>query len=312
MQDSDVPYKFTYPFAAGATPGYINTIPPTATGGAASQLLGFPPLTDTPIAAGGVPPAIGDMNGLPNYLSLWARWVQAGAPVAYDSGFQTAIGGYPAGARVFSSATKGVIWQSNVDNNTTNPDMGGAGWTACEFVDNGNNALIVTASSLSATGANMLIQGDGTITPNKTLRVHSGVLSLLNNAGTPILSLDDTGDINCAGQATVAAATASGAAVNLGQFPTGGSGSGQYQELPNGTILQWLAPIVIAAGSSSGTISWPIAFPTALSFVNPGMVPTGSNFSIPAVSISATTSGIDISLAGGAGTWQFNVFAIGN
>jgi hypothetical protein len=127
MLASGIPYKFGTPWAASATTGYINTIPATAAGAAASQALGFPPATATPVGAGGTPPNIADINGVLNYATAWARWQQAGGPVGYDATFSAAIGGYPKGALI-SAAALGQFWLSNVDGNTTDPDTGGAGW----------------------------------------------------------------------------------------------------------------------------------------------------------------------------------------
>jgi len=129
MDLSSVPYKFQYVWGQNATSGYVtDPVPPTTGAPAASQSLGFPPATATPIAGGGTPPNINDMNGALYYLTAWMQWVQAGVPVQYDATFQTNIGGYPNTAIVGSVAYPGVLWQSTVDNNTSNPDTGGANW----------------------------------------------------------------------------------------------------------------------------------------------------------------------------------------
>lgn len=130
MLVSSIPYKFGEPWATGAASGYINTIPlTTSVTGAASQTLGFPPATDTPSGAGGVPPSIKDFNGVLQYETAWSQWHQAGGPISYDSTFSTAIGGYPKGAFLLSS-TGNFHWISTADNNTTNPDGGSpANWS---------------------------------------------------------------------------------------------------------------------------------------------------------------------------------------
>lgn len=129
MQLSDIPAKSQRVFAQSATGSYIRAIPQTtADPDAASFNLGFPPNTFTDEGAGGVPPDGRDFNGILNYLSAWVRWMTAGGPIVYDGTFQTAVGGYPLGAVVWSATTAGVQWRSTTNNNVTNPDAAGAGW----------------------------------------------------------------------------------------------------------------------------------------------------------------------------------------
>lgn len=151
MLGSGIPYKFATPWAADATTGYITaTIPATASGGNASQQLGFPPITAQPIGSGGIPPNVADFNGALNYLSAWAQWMQAGGSIGYDATFQTAIGGYPKGA-ILASATAGQQWFSTVDNNTTDPDTGGAGWIRMPIgIASGTVVQFTTNTTLTA------------------------------------------------------------------------------------------------------------------------------------------------------------------
>jgi hypothetical protein len=128
MQLANAPVKVVLPFAAA---GSKNAIPVPSqipiTPGAASWTDGFPPLTMTPVTAGGIPPSGLDFNGVFNAISALSLWFNAGASFAYDATFAAAIGGYPAGARVFQAGGAGY-WLSVVDNNLSNPDTGGAGW----------------------------------------------------------------------------------------------------------------------------------------------------------------------------------------
>ena len=127
---TDVPYKFSGPWAQDAATGYVNThIPVTAASPAASQQLGFPPATATPIGAGGTPPNIADFNGLALYLTAWALWLQAGGPIQYDGTFSGSVNGYPKGALLLSTSLPGHYWVNFADNNTTDPDGGSpANW----------------------------------------------------------------------------------------------------------------------------------------------------------------------------------------
>lgn len=130
MKIADIPPKFSIPFGNAAGVGYIRDIPTTPTGvvGQASLQEGFPPANFNPVSAGGVPPFGQDMNGLLKQATGWNRWQATGAFPLYDPTFQTNIGGYPSNSCVASLVTTPLIWMSIVDDNTTNPDAGGAGW----------------------------------------------------------------------------------------------------------------------------------------------------------------------------------------
>ena len=128
MLASAIPAKFDIPFAQSAGDGFVDTVPlTTSTPGRASLTLGFPPLNFQPLGSGGIPPFGEDMNGILNQISAWSQWVNAGAPVIYDAAFSTAIGGYPNGAYIYS-VSGGAWWLSTVDNNSSDPETGGANW----------------------------------------------------------------------------------------------------------------------------------------------------------------------------------------
>jgi hypothetical protein len=132
MFASSIPTKISVPFASNASSSFVRTIPIpsqiTTDPGAASFTDGFVPLNGTPIAAGGIPPDERDMNGILLAITQWNQWTNAGGPIPYDSVFQSAVGGYPAGAIIQSAIVPGKQWLSLVDNNLTNPDAMGAGW----------------------------------------------------------------------------------------------------------------------------------------------------------------------------------------
>lgn len=124
------PAQLTLAFAQN---GVKNTIPNasqiTITPGLASYNDGFPPLTRTAVAAGGVPPFGEDMNGILFALSQALQWEQAGGSYAYSSAFATAVGGYPLAATVPSSDGQGN-WLNTVANNSNDPENSAApnGW----------------------------------------------------------------------------------------------------------------------------------------------------------------------------------------
>lgn len=141
MLISGIPTKTSVPWANAASPPYVRPIPvPSQHGiqaGAASYTDGFPPETFNPVGAGGTPPWGADFNGILQSVTQWLRWVQAGAPIAYDSAFQTAIGGYPFGALVPSATIFGLYWLNVIDGNLSNPDAGGANWQQVPIASGG-------------------------------------------------------------------------------------------------------------------------------------------------------------------------------
>lgn len=150
MQLSDIPAKFTIPFASSAGVGFIRTIPTTPSGvlGQASLELGFPPENFSPVSAGGVPPFGQDFNGLNKQSTGWNRWQAAGVAFPpYDAAFQTAVGGYPRSAIVGSLVKDGLFYLCLVDNNVTNPDNGGAGWFIWSRIITANTDIYVNSAT---------------------------------------------------------------------------------------------------------------------------------------------------------------------
>lgn len=197
MQQSNVPSKSPIVFGASATGTYIRTVPQTtADPAAASFTLGFPPQTFTDEGAGGTPPDGRDFNGILNHLSAWTRWFMAGGPITYDSAFQSAVGGYPAGAIVGSATTPGKQYRSTVDNNTTNPDTGGAGW-ATVTPQSGSNANgywnIGPDGLIRQWGTRSVIQGEGPIA--QTFPIAFTSLASISPSATIISDGTDANDM---------------------------------------------------------------------------------------------------------------------
>lgn len=157
MKAADIPTKFPIAFASSAGGSYVRTIPVNSqigiTDGAASLETGFPPLNFLPISSGGVPPFGQDMNGILKEISQWTQWGNAGGPVPYDGTFSTNIGGYPSGAIVASATTAGTYWLSTADDNTTNPDSGGAGWTQLNFITGAGQIWHIGSASAGTSSA---------------------------------------------------------------------------------------------------------------------------------------------------------------
>ena len=284
---SSIPAKIVEAFAVNGTK---NTIPVASqigiTPGAASFNDGFPPLTATPLAAGGVPPSVGDMNGVLFDISAWAAWMSAGGTVQYDSTFSAAIGGYPKNA-VLASTTAGLLWMNSVDNNTTNPDSGGSNWlpiqtggflttvstksAAYTITTSDNGALIVagayamTLPSAPATAFRVTILSSATGT---TILPNGNTVNLASGATSSTISLPAAGDfVTLAWDGSVwrvvdGSAAMLNAALNS-QFTTTTTSTSGVMTRPDGTIIQW-AYLVGPFGTSADTgfyVTFPNAFP---------------------------------------------------
>lgn len=172
MNISDVPKKQPVPFGVnGQREDLLSTTP--AGDNQASYDAGFPPITMILKSAGGLPPKGQDMNQILYELAAIARWAGAGANYPFDSTFATAIGGYPAGAKVLASDNAG-FWLNETDANSTNPEA--ADYTLTGWVPSGHTgttaitglaASDVTLSSLQA--AKDVITLAGTLTANINL-----------------------------------------------------------------------------------------------------------------------------------------------
>lgn len=150
MQSSNQPGKISLPFANS---GAKQPIPVASQvgieDGRASYTDGFPPLTRTPLTAGGKPPFGTDMNGILNAITAIQQWQSAGGLFTYDSALSTSIGGYPKGAILLKSDGSGC-WQSTVENNVSNPDSSGAGWSDLSAANLGVPSGAVQAFAMSS------------------------------------------------------------------------------------------------------------------------------------------------------------------
>ncbi len=202
MKLASRPARVPVPFADQGTK---NAIPVNSQigvkDGAASYTDGFPPLTMTPIAAGGIPPAGGDFNGILNAITQSVRWACAGGQYAYDDAFSTAIGGYPKGALI-QNAAGDVIWLNTADDNKANPDTG-TGWSPA--IRYGLTTVALAGSNVTLTpaqAAKETIVLTGTLTANVQLIMPAWVETWL------IVN-------NTTGNFTVAVKPAAGGGVNL-------------------------------------------------------------------------------------------------
>ena len=305
MQSSNIPSKIPLPFAYAAGSSYKNTIPVASqigiTNGRASLTDGFPPLNFTPISAGGVPPFGGDMNGILNEITAIQQWQQAGGFFVYDSAFSTAIGGYPKGA-ILQSADFGGLWVSSTENNTSNPDAGGAGWISLAF--EGSQTISVTTADVTIsqiqsaypviivsgalTGARNLIfpaiVGEWIVQNNTTgsyaltaktasgtgVTLTQGQSTYIYGDGANILFSDSSKVASFNGRVGTVTLNATDVVNALGYTPVNISqwitsyGTNGYLKLPNGFIVQWgYANPPFNYPGKRITVTFPIAFPNA-------------------------------------------------
>lgn len=172
MKSTSIPDRTTTVFASS---GNYNAIAKSSTtdslaSGTATFDVGFPPLTMTNPASGGIPPSGEDMNGILRLMSLKQQWSDAGMGYPFDSTMSGSIGGYPKGARLPASNMAG-FWINTLDANVTSPEGDASqstGWIPVDFAGEteitGLNSSSVTLTCLQA--ANYRITLSGTLTSN--------------------------------------------------------------------------------------------------------------------------------------------------
>lgn len=278
MQLTNTPGKLVLPFAnAGAK----NTIPTASqigiTAGAASLTDGFPPLTRTPIAAGGVPPSGLDMNGILYELSAILRWANAGGGYAYDSTFanDSNVNGYPKGARIMRSDGLGY-WFNTVENNTTDPEAAGA--AAAGWVPDFTNGV----TSVAMASANV------TLTPlqyGKPIIVITGTLTANLNLIFPTIVNEWTVINNTTGPYTITCKTASGSGVVAPQS----AASIVYGDATNiGGLLY--APLTSPAFTGTPTAPTPAQFDASTKIATTAFVAAMGLQKAGKVSVSGATT----------------------
>ena len=291
MQTSSQPKLLSIPFASGGSKQDIpNDSQIGITAGRASYTDGFPPLTRTPLAAGGVPPFGTDFNGVLNDITAAIRWSQAGAGYPFDATFNTAVSGYPKGAKIPNSTLDG-FWLNTVDGNSTNPENTTSALTGWVPSDNyGTTAITgLSGSSLTLTtlqASRKRITLSGTLTANINLVVPAWQKkwAIVNNcsgsfsvtvktpSGTGIATSSGSiyyliGDgVNIISDFGTAAFKSIGVGTN--QIPdmnsfTKSFGDNGYQKLPGGLIIQW-GQSSLSDSNGSASATFPIAFPAAV------------------------------------------------
>lgn len=290
MQISNLPKLLPVPFANS---GSKQDIPVASqigvTGGRASYTDGFPPLTRTPIEAGGIPPFGTDFNGVLNDVTSAIRWAQAGGGYRYDSTFSASVGGYPLGAVVNNSTGDGC-WLNTLDGNNTNPETTSpaplTGWVPVSSYGSvtisGLGSSSLTLTTLQASKDRIILTGNLTSNINLTLPAWIKSWTVINNCtgafSVTVKTQSGTGVVIPAGTSSVIQGDGTNITATLGtaafrsvgnntnqvpdmSFFTSSIGQSGYQKLPSGLIIQW--------GIATGTIgkisvTYATAFPNAV------------------------------------------------
>jgi len=275
MQFSSAPDKIVLPFANS---GARNVIPVASQigilPGAASLTDGFPPLTRTPEASGGLGPSGLDMNGILFSVSAISRWALAGGGYVFDTAFasDSNIGGYPKGARLLRSDGAGY-WFNTVDNNTTDPESSGsasAGWVP-DF-SSGVTAVTMTNSNVTLTAEQY----------GKPVIVITGLLTSNLSLIFPALTGKWTVINNTTGMYTITCRTASGTGVSANSVQLI-VGDGTNLDSSAGDAISLLGKNVASAAGTSDAI-------TAAFIPAPHIWPAGVPFFVRAASANATTA----------------------
>ncbi|EFU0927065.1 phage tail protein [Salmonella enterica] len=258
MKLNDTPRQLAVPFASD---GARNTVPDKATqqtkeSGNAAYDSGFPPVTMTPIAAGGIPPHGRDFNGLMHDITAAIRYAQAGGLYTYNAAFARAIGGYAKDAILAGTETPS-IWMNTIDDNLTGPEDGdSAGWV--NLLEDPKGLFLGRQNNLSD------LQNKGTARDNLQLG-NSATRNVGTTSGT-VAAGDDTritGAVQKAGDTMTGKLTLpqtsgfgvntdnvlGGSSVTFGDNDTGikQNGDGILDFYANGQLVARIAPGVLYA-----------------------------------------------------------------
>lgn len=187
------PSKINMPFAQNGNRNAINDALQTGdASNKATYQYGFPQITMTPKASGGLPPFGRDMNGILFSITAMLQYTQAGGTYTYDEAFANAIGGYGKGALVQQSDLSG-FWVSTADENTSNPETDSTDWMP---LDSGSYTFSVSTANVTLTNAQAahpVLIINGTLTGSRIIYVPTfrQIWTIVNNVtrGTYTLTI---------------------------------------------------------------------------------------------------------------------------
>lgn len=256
------PSKILIPFAMNGNRNVINAT--LATGDAnnkATYNAGFPQVTMTPKASGGLPPFGRDMNGILFDITSILQFMQAGGVYPYDATFARAIDGYAKGA-ILQQADLSGLWVSTADNNVSNPETTGANWMP---LDSGSYSFSVSTANVTLTNAQAahpVLIIDGTLTGARSITVPKfrQIWTIINNVnrGNYTLSIKTSDGTGVSLKNAVEQVVCDGANVYK-------VGSDATAQVPVGGKIDWYSPNIpdgylVANGQAVSRILYPDLF----------------------------------------------------
>lgn len=120
------PYLISIPFSdSGDKQSILDSAPVDPND--PTWVAGFPTITSTPIAEGGLPPKRISFNGVLNAITQNIVHQSKGLMYEFDADYAAKIGGYPLNSRLILSSGDLVV--STIPNNINNPNINMTGWS---------------------------------------------------------------------------------------------------------------------------------------------------------------------------------------
>jgi len=201
---ANYPRIIALPFAANGTKTTIQVASHGGGSALASYNDGFPSITLTPSASGGLLPYGGDFNGVLFDLSQFQTWVNGGGQFLFNTSYASAIG-YAVGAVVILDDHSGSF-VNLTNNNTLNPNSGIGTpngwfpWSGVYSLSGNYIADVGSANAYSGTvyptptayrnGLLASFKASHTNTAASTINLGAGVATLVRNDGQPVTAGD--------------------------------------------------------------------------------------------------------------------------
>lgn len=163
------------------------------------------------------PAALSDLAGVALYVQVGNTNTGAATMNVADLGAMPITqGGAALGAGVLVAGAlyplvfTGSAWQlpgmaasavtlAQLQNGSIGPTFGNTNTGTLTIAPTAGQTVDVQITDTGSTGVTVTLTGNGSVTPSKSIRVLSGIMQILNSAGSPIASIDDSGNLILAG-----------------------------------------------------------------------------------------------------------------